>query len=161
MTHATYIGPKPCFPLNKFTKSPVTPRKSFNLHPEISETQREPSQKRKLLFDEPIFGNIIYETNSEFLELDLKNNFSQPQDNSSEIKIEVNEQENCGNQIQSDKCEMKYDILKNLDSHKESIQDNIKHQHMKELDIRVINVILDHSLNQVTSEYIKNRLMKE
>ena len=38
---------------------------------------------------------------------------------------------------------------------------NIKHQHMKELDIPVINVILDHSLWQLSSEGTKPQCMKE
>jgi hypothetical protein len=38
---------------------------------------------------------------------------------------------------------------------------NIKHQHMKELDIPVINVILYHSLWQLSSEGAKPQCMKE
>ena len=38
---------------------------------------------------------------------------------------------------------------------------NIKHQHMKELDIPVINVILDYSLWQLNSEDIKPQRMNE
>ena len=38
---------------------------------------------------------------------------------------------------------------------------NIKHQHMKELDINVINVILDYSLWQLSSEDTKPQHMKE
>ena len=38
---------------------------------------------------------------------------------------------------------------------------NIKYQHIKELDIPVINVILDHSLWQLSSEGTKPQFMKE
>ena len=38
---------------------------------------------------------------------------------------------------------------------------NIKHQHIKELDIPVINVILDYSLWQLSSEGTKPQFMKE
>ena len=38
---------------------------------------------------------------------------------------------------------------------------NIKHQHMKELDITVINVILYYSLRQLSSEDTKPQHMKE
>ena len=43
----------------------------------------------------------------------------------------------------------------------EVASDNIKHQHMKELDIPVINVILDNSLWQLSSEDTKPQRMKE
>ena len=39
--------------------------------------------------------------------------------------------------------------------------EDIKHQHMKELDIPVINVILDYSLWQLSSEDTKPQYMKE
>ena len=38
---------------------------------------------------------------------------------------------------------------------------NIKHQHMKELDIPEINVILDYSLWQLSSEDTKSQCIKE
>ena len=43
----------------------------------------------------------------------------------------------------------------------EVASDNIKHQHMKELGIPVINVILDYSLWQLSSEDTKPQYMKE
>ena len=43
----------------------------------------------------------------------------------------------------------------------EVTSDNIEHSHMKELDIPVISVMLNHSITEVTSINIKPQHMKE